>query len=113
MPYDPNRHHRRSIRLRGYDYRQPGWYFVTICTHGRQPWFGTVRGDGLQANDAGRMIERWWAALSNKFPVVRTDAFVVMPDHVHGIIVITTPIVDADDGSMRDDDPVGAQQGRH
>jgi putative transposase len=91
MPYDPNRHHRRSIRLRGYDYRQPGWYFVTICTHGRQLWFGTVDAGGLQHNDAGRMIERWWAALPNKFPVVRTDTFVVMPDHIHGIIVIAAP----------------------
>jgi putative transposase len=88
MPYDPSRHHRRSIRLRGYDYATPGAYFVTICTQGRQQLFGTIADGAMRPNDAGRMIERWWGELHNKFPAVRTDAFVVMPDHIHGIIMI-------------------------
>ncbi len=97
MPYDPNRHHRRSIRLRGYDYAQPGAYFVTICTQGRQALFGGIDGDALLLNDAGRMVERWWGELNHKFPTIATDAFVVMPDHFHGIIVISAP-GDADAG---------------
>ena len=60
MTYDPNQHHRRSIRLRGYDYAQPGAYFVTICTQDRNALFGGSAGGALRLNDAGRMVERWW-----------------------------------------------------
>jgi putative transposase len=88
MPYDPNRHHRRSIRLRGYDYAQAGAYFVTICTQDRWVLFGGIDGGALRLNDAGRMVERWWGELNHKFPIISTDAFVVMPDHIHGIIVV-------------------------
>ncbi|MFN8505703.1 hypothetical protein [Kouleothrix sp.] len=94
MRYDRNKHHRRSMRLRGYDYGQPGYYFVTICAHGRQPLFGAFVEGALQLNDAGRMVERWWGDLGNKFAPVRTDAFVVMPDHIHGIIAITGEYID-------------------
>jgi len=88
MPYDPNRHHRRSIRLRGYDYTRPGAYFITICTHGRAALFGGIDGGAMGLNDAGRMVERWWGELNHKFPTIVTDAFVVMPNHIHGIVVI-------------------------
>jgi REP element-mobilizing transposase RayT len=88
MPYDPQRHHRRSIRLKGYDYRQPGAYFVTICAQGRACLFGEVVDGEMRLNDAGRMVERWWGELNRKFPHIRTDAFVVMPNHIHGIIVM-------------------------
>jgi REP element-mobilizing transposase RayT len=91
MPYNPNRHHRRSIRLRGYDYTRPGHYFITICAQGRQRLFGAVVDSALRPNDAGRLVERWWNELGNKFPTVATDAFVVMPDHIHGIVVIGAP----------------------
>lgn len=59
MTYDPNRDHRRSIRLRGYDYAQTGAYFVTICTQDRHALFGEVDSGALRLNDAGRMVERW------------------------------------------------------
>jgi putative transposase len=88
MTYDPDRHHRRSIRLRGVDYRHAGAYFVTICVQDRRILFGEIVADEMRLNDAGRMVERWWGELARKFPGVRTDAFVVMPDHVHGIIMI-------------------------
>ena len=91
MPYDPNKHHRRSIRLPGYDYARPGAYFVTICAHGRAALFGAVDGGAMRLNDAGRMVERWWRELNRKLSNITTDAFVVMPDHVHGIIVIGAP----------------------
>ena len=88
MQYDHDRHHRRSIRLEGYDYAQPGAYFVTICTQGRTCMFGDVAEGEMVLNDAGCMVQRWWSELPQKFPLVKTDEHVVMPNHFHGIIVI-------------------------
>lgn len=86
--YDPRRHGRRSIRLKGYDYSRAGGYFVTICTQGRAHLFGEVVRGVMRLNDAGRMIRSVWDAIPAFYPCVRTDEFVVMPDHVHGIVVI-------------------------
>ena len=105
MTYNPDKHHRRSIRLKGYDYTQAGAYFVTIVTQGRACLFGRVVDGDMHLNDAGQMIERWWSALSNKFPRVIPDAAIVMPNHFHGIIVITDGPIDDND-----DDAVGADQ---
>ncbi|MFZ5878781.1 MAG: transposase [Chloroflexota bacterium] len=88
MKFDPKIHHRRSIRLKGYDYRQAGGYFVTIVTQGRDMLFGEVVNGEMILNDAGEMIVRWWLELPNKFPNVNVDIFVVMPNHFHGIIFI-------------------------
>jgi putative transposase len=88
MKYNPDIHHRRSIRLRNYDYSLPGAYFVTVCTQDRACLFGNVADDTMRLNDAGRMIEQWWFELNRKFPTVETDEFVVMPNHFHGIVVI-------------------------
>jgi len=89
MKFDPRIHHRRSIRLKGYDYRQSGGYFVTMVTQGRDALFGDVVNGEMILNDAGEMIVRWWLELPNKFPNVNVDIFVVMPNHFHGIIFIT------------------------
>jgi REP element-mobilizing transposase RayT len=91
MPYDPNRHHRRSIRLKGYDYSQAGAYFITLCTQDRACLFGRVMNGEMRLNDAGRMVLAEWNRLPERFPQVVVDAFVVMPNHVHGILVITDP----------------------
>jgi putative transposase len=88
MTYDPAKHHRRSIRLRGYDYRQAGAYFVTICTVKRQCIFGRVVDGQMILNAPGQMVERVWHGLSQHYPGIETDAFVVMPNHVHGIIIL-------------------------
>lgn len=89
MAYDPEKHHRRSIRLNGYDYSQAGAYFVTLCLHNREPLFGQVVCGAMQLNPAGHMIEKWWAELPHKFASIDVDEYVVMPDHYHGIIVVT------------------------
>ena len=94
MPFDPQRHHRRSIRLKGYDYAQAGAYFVTICAQGRECFFGEVVNDQVQLNDAGQMMESAWLDLPNRFPHVELDEFVVMPNHMHGIIVIVDRATD-------------------
>ncbi|MCL4487055.1 MAG: hypothetical protein M1570_02855 [Chloroflexi bacterium] len=83
------KHHRRSIRLRGYDYSREGAYFVTICTQNRKCLFGEIVNGEMQLNDPGAMIVRWWDELSCKFPTFEPDAFVVMPNHIHSVMVIT------------------------
>ena len=88
MAYDPERHHRRSIRLRGYDYRQAGVYFVTICTHNRRYLFGKVKDGQMHLNAYGRIVLSKWRALPRHFQNLRLGAFVVMPNHVHGILII-------------------------
>lgn len=87
--YDPDRHHRRSIRLKGYDYTLNGAYFVTIVAQHRLCLFADVDGNDMRLNDAGRMIATQWRALHTRFPTIQLDAFVVMPNHIHGIIVVT------------------------
>ncbi len=91
MKYDPRKHRRRSIRLKGYDYRQPGAYFVTICTHRREMLFGRVVNGVMQLNEYGRIVEWTWYDLPNHVANITLDAFVVMPNHVHGIIIINPP----------------------
>jgi REP element-mobilizing transposase RayT len=89
MTYDPEKHHRRSIRLKGYDYTQPGAYFITICTHGRECLFGEIINGEMHLNEAGQIVVQTWQDLPNHISNVQLDAFVVMPNHVHGIIIIT------------------------
>mgnify|MGYP000913469741 FL=1 len=88
MKYDPKKHHRRSIRLKGYDYSQSGACFVTICTQNRVCLFGDIVDGEMRLNDAGKIVHGVWNDLPNHYPGMELDAFVVMPNHVHGIIVI-------------------------
>jgi REP element-mobilizing transposase RayT len=79
---------RRSPRLPDYDYSQPGVYFVTICVWKRTNLLGEIKHDGVLLNAAGRMVGDVWSNLPQRFPFVALDAFVIMPDHLHGIIII-------------------------
>nr|BAL58065.1 hypothetical conserved protein [uncultured Chloroflexota bacterium] len=98
-PYDPARHHRRSIRLKGYDYTQPGAYFITIVTHERAHLFGAVVDGVMRLNAWGEIVREEWFKTAQIRPYVRLydEEFVVMPNHVHGIIWI----VDDDVGARR------------
>lgn len=87
--FDPNIHHRKSIRLRGYDYSQDGAYFVTIVTFGRACLFGEIINGEMVLNETGKIIQNWWDDIPIHFPAVETGAFVIMPNHIHGIIIIT------------------------
>ena len=89
MKNQPLQQRRRSIRLKGFDYSEPGAYFVTIVTHDRSCLFGEIVDDQMELNSAGEAVTRWWSQLTRKFTTVETDAFIVMPNHCHGIIVIT------------------------
>ena len=96
MKSESGKHHRHSMRLRGYDYAQAGAYFVTIVTRDRVCLFGEMVNGEMRLNDGGRMIEQWWFELNRKFSTVETDEFVVMPNHFHGIVVIAGVTVGAD-----------------
>jgi REP element-mobilizing transposase RayT len=95
MKYDPLKHHRRSIRLKGYDYAQPGAYFVTICAHQRAEMFGEVVESEMRLNEYGQIAAARWRWLADQYPYVRLDAWIIMPNHIHGILI------------MVDDDTVG------
>ena len=84
--YNSNKHHRKSIRLKGYDYSQAGLYFITICCQNKVHLFGNVINKQMILNDAGKMIEKWFNELQNKFPDVKCHEMVVMPNHIHFII---------------------------
>ena len=88
MPYNPNIHHRRSIRLKGYDYTQQGAYFVTICTHQRNCLFGEIVDGEMKLNTNGEIARGSWLSIPRHFQNVELDEFVIMPNHLHGIILI-------------------------
>lgn len=88
MNDNASKHHRRSIRLRGYDYAQAGAYFVTIVMRDRACLFGKVVNGEMQPNQFGRIVRSTWGELPDHYEGVECDAFMVMPNHVHGIIVL-------------------------
>ncbi|MDZ4245967.1 MAG: transposase [Dehalococcoidia bacterium] len=79
---------RRSIRLKNYDYSQPGAYFVTICSQNRRCLFGENKNAEIILNDAGRMITNIWHQIPAYYPGTDSGEFVVMPNHIHGIIFV-------------------------
>ncbi len=90
--YNPNIHHRKSIRLKGYDYSRKGLYFVTICCKNRASLFGKIESGEMFLNDAGKMIEKWYFELENKFPDIKCHEMIVMPNHIHFIVENTGDI---------------------
>lgn len=86
--FDPQRLHRRSIRLKGYDYSSEGAYYVTIVAQGRECLFGEIVDGEVILNEYGKIIQKWWNEIPIHFPNVELGAFVIMPNHVHGIIFI-------------------------
>ncbi|NUM81539.1 transposase [bacterium] len=87
------RHHRRSIRLKGYDYTRAGAYFITICTHDRLNIFGVIRQGKMELNEYGKIVTCEWERTAVLRPNIHVADFVIMPNHIHGILVI----VDNDD----------------
>jgi REP element-mobilizing transposase RayT len=109
MTYDPQRHHRRSIRLQGYDYTQPGAYFVTLVTYNRACLFGDIVDGEMRLNDAGRIAEQCWLDIPSHFLDVELDAFVIMPNHVHGILRIVGETVTVGAQNVSSAGAVGAK----
>ena len=88
MKRNPITHHRRSIRLKNYDYAQIGVYFITICCEGGKCRFGTIENGEMFLNDAGKIAFDEWEKTPNKRSNIQIDAFVIMPNHTHAIITI-------------------------
>ena len=91
MAYNPNIHHRRSIRLQGYDYAQEGLYFITICCHNKICHFGSIENNEMVLSLYGKIAYNEWLNLSERFSNFELDVFQIMPNHMHGIIVLNTP----------------------
>lgn len=87
MVYDPEKHHRRSIRLKNYDYSQPGVYSVTLCTQNGATMFGDILDGEMRLNDRGEIAQAVWNTLPERFPTLELDYYVIMPNHLHGIVV--------------------------
>jgi REP element-mobilizing transposase RayT len=86
--FDPSKHHRRSIRLKGYDYSSAGAYFVTIVAWRRECLFGEVVDGEMRLSQRGEIVHKWWKEIPKHFQNVETGAFIVMPNHMHGIVFI-------------------------
>ncbi|MBL8097594.1 MAG: hypothetical protein JNK81_00320 [Anaerolineales bacterium] len=86
--FDPQKHHRKSIRLKGYDYSSEGAYYVTIVVHGRECLFGEIVNGEMILNEYGKIVQKWWDEIPIHFSNVELGAFVIMPNHIHGIIFI-------------------------
>ncbi len=96
MPYQPHLHHRRTIRLPGYDYSRAGAYFITICTQNKLRLFGEIVDGEMRLNEAGVMVQTVWEEIPRFYPGIDIDVFQMMPDHVHGIVILedsTEPMV--------------------
>lgn len=89
MRYNPNLHKRKSIRLKGFNYSDSGKYFITICTENRECILGIVENEKVEINNIGEMVRDFWLKLEDKFDNIRIEEYVVMPNHIHGIITIT------------------------
>ncbi len=99
-----NKHGRRSCRLSNWDYSGDGWYFVTICTKGMVQYFGEIRDFMMELNKIGCVAAKYWQEIPQHFKNVRLDEWVVMPNHIHGIVIIdkpqiVTPFVGTGDGN--------------
>ena len=88
MKYNPDKHHRRSVRLQGYDYAKPGAYFITICAHNRTCLFGKIVDGKMELNEFGMIVKNEWLRTSIIRPNIDIDEFVIMPNHLHGILII-------------------------
>jgi REP element-mobilizing transposase RayT len=84
------RHTRKRNRLVGYDYAQDGYYFVTICVIGRQEIFGQIKNEKMILNEYGRIVHNQWLWLEKQYPYIKLDQYVIMSNHVHGIILLNS-----------------------
>ena len=106
MAYDPALPRRRSLRLQAYDYAKAGAYFITIVTQDRRCLFGEIAAGEVRLNEVGRLVADTWQWLETRYPSVLMDEYVVMPNHIHGIIVMTG------EGGGTGDSRIAPTQGR-
>ncbi|MFM7383878.1 MAG: transposase [Microcystaceae cyanobacterium] len=100
MKFDPEKHHRQSIRLRNYDYSQPGYYFLTTCTDKKQCWFGEIQNDRMCLNQIGKIVAEEWLNTPQIRLNFQLDQWVIMPNHLHGIVIINKHILGLGEGDI-------------
>jgi len=83
-----NKYRINTTRIKGYDYSNPAWYYVTICTRGMKEWFGSVENRKMELSDQGRIASKLFEEIPLHFKNVKIDYYVVMPNHIHGIIIL-------------------------
>lgn len=105
MKHDPEKYHRRSIRLKGYNYSEAGAYFITVCTQNREIL--------LNPKPVREMVQHWWDKLQEKFTDAKIDKFVIMPNHIHGIIFIMGADIRADLRGYPYNEHTGSDKGEH
>ncbi len=86
-----NKYRIPSARLQFWDYAQDGWYYVTICTHKRKCLFGQIKNHEMHLSPLGKLVEKYWQEIPRHFPNVELETFIIMPNHIHGIITINNP----------------------
>ena len=106
LKFDKGKHHRRSIRLKNYDYSQGGAYFVTICTFNKECLLGNILDGEMQLSEIGKVVADCWRWLGEQYDYVYLDEWIIMPNHLHGIIVIT----DESRGGSRTARPKGVKR---
>ncbi len=87
-----NKYRIASARLQNWDYGSNAAYFITICTHNREHFFGEIENNKMKLSEIGEMANKYWYEIPEHFPFVKLDAFIVMPNHIHGIIIIDKPV---------------------
>ena len=107
--FNPAVHHRRSIRLRGYDYKREGLYFITVCTKKRECFFGMIKNNKTFLNNTGKIANAYWQAIPQHFPQVILHEHVVMPNHVHGIIELNVRAYNNPSVGVRHEPSVGTR----
>ena len=93
MSTNNQRYHRRSIRLPEYDYSQEGTYYITICTQDRKCLFGEIQDGRMKLSECGRIVDDWWQNIPERYGGVALDEYVIMPNHMHAVIVITDDVI--------------------
>jgi putative transposase len=90
MNYDPNKHNRRSIRLKDYDYSQAGAYFITPCIKNRRHFFGEIQEEKMILNDFGLIAHELWSFMPERYDNIELGEFIIMPNHTHHILIINS-----------------------
>jgi len=107
--YDQNSRNRKSIRLKEYDYSQSGLYFITICTRKKENILGEIKNGKMLLNECGQIAYDEWFELPKRFYIGKSDVFVVMPNHIHGIIQIVGGRAPARDAPTTTNGEMGVQ----
>lgn len=97
--HNSEKHHRRSIRIKGFDYSSVGSYYITLCSQNRENYFGKIVNNEIELNNAGKMVKKWVIETNNKFKNTIIDEYIIMPNHLHLIITIITPPIETDQHS--------------